>query len=29
LRADVITAIREGLVKDYDGWKKQFLASTD
>jgi enoyl-CoA hydratase len=25
LRADVIAAIREGLVKDYDGWTKQFL----
>jgi enoyl-CoA hydratase len=25
LRADVIAAIREGLTKDYDGWKKQFL----
>ena len=26
MRAPIIAAIREGLVKDDEGWKKQFLA---
>jgi hypothetical protein len=26
LRAELITAMRDGLAKDYAGWSKQFLA---
>jgi len=27
LRSQVVAAIRDGLAKDYEGWKKLFLAS--